>query len=98
MKRGFDCHNFASEFNECKKRRDLHLFNEIQNWETSHFQGLRNENRSLYLKNLEEEKVELEKSFNSVPASEGSAEKRWRLYTDLMQTKWRIGYLEKLVN
>ena len=96
MKRGFDCHKYASEFNECKRRRDMRIFHEIQTWEKSHYQGLKPSNKTNYLKTLHEEKQELEKQFESVPASEGFAEKRWKIYNDLIQTKWRVGYLESL--
>lgn len=96
MKRGFDCHKYASEFNECKRRRDMRIFHEIQAWEKSHYESLKPANKSNYIKTLQEEKQELEKLFEAVPASEGFAERRWKIYNDLIQTKWRMGYLEKI--
>lgn len=97
IKRGTDCARFSSEFNECKRRRDSLIFREIQDWETEKFKNLKSENKKVYLKNLEEERAAFQNSFENIPAIENSAEKRWRVYTDLLQTKWRINYLEKLI-
>jgi len=97
IKRGTDCARFASEFNECKRRRDSIMFREIQDWETDNFKGLRIENKKTYLRDLQEERSGLQNTFENLPASENSAEKRWRIYTDLLQTKWRINYLEQLI-
>ena len=74
----------------------MRIFHEIQAWEKSHYESLKPANKSNYIKTLQEEKQELEKLFEAVPASEGFAERRWKIYNDLIQTKWRMGYLEKI--
>lgn len=90
------CHSFSHEFNQCKRRRDMAIFNEIRDWEREKFTGLKNDNKEIYIKSLEEELGVLKNDFEKIPASESTAEKRWRINADIMQTKWRIEYLKAM--
>jgi hypothetical protein len=95
--RGEECDRYSSEFNQCKRRRDMQLYHEIEQWETEHFNKLKPEVKNLYLSSLQEELQNLKKNFENTPASEETAEKRWRINADIIQTKWRIGYLKNIL-
>ena len=95
-KRAEDCHIYSNEFNQCKRRRDMLIFHEIQEWEIEHIKKLKPELQNIYISSLQEELQQLRLNFEKVPASENTAEKRWRINADIMQTKWRIEYIKKV--
>ena len=98
VKRGEDCHKYANEFNQCKRRRDMQIFQEINKWEVEHVSQLKPEVQKIYVSSLKEELHQLYTNFENTPASENTAEKRWRINADIMQTRWRINYLKTYEN
>lgn len=95
--RGEACDKYASEFNNCKKRRDMTLFHDIKEWETERFNSLKPPLKSLYINSIKEEHEQLMKKFEETPASDENSEKRWRINADIIQIRWRLDYLKKLI-
>lgn len=98
VQRAEHCHKYSNEFNQCKRRRDMHIFHEINQWETEHVSELKPELQKIYYSALQEELQQLSFQFEKTPASEGTAEKRWRINADIMQTRWRINNLKDKFN
>lgn len=91
--KGKYCHEYTSAFNQCKRRRDMQIFHEIKQWETEKYGTLPEELRLVYLGGLQQELNELREQFENTAAVEGNSSKRWRIHSDILQTKWRISYL-----
>jgi len=92
------CQPYTQEIYHCKRRRDLNIWANIKEWETERVTAMTAPVKRLYANALREELKELNDEFEQVPASEDNRSKRWKLSSDIMQTEWRLGYVEKLVS
>jgi len=97
VKRARYCHKYASELNQCKRRRDMRIWAEIKSWEDERVQNLKPELRQVYLNSLKEELHELKSEFEKVTATDENANKRWRLNADILQTQWRVSNIDTLL-
>lgn len=92
------CQSSTQDLYHCKRRRDINIWANIKLWETDRVTAMTTQMKGLYANALRDELKELKAEFEQVPASEENLSKRWRLSSDIMQTEWRLGYVEKLVS
>ena len=94
LQRAEACSTQTSVLNQCKRRRDMQIFHAIREWETEKYQSLPESLRPNYLSRLTQDLDQLKTRFEGIPATEANASLRWRMNSDILQTQWRLNYLQ----
>lgn len=88
------CGSQIIEFYFCKKKRDNHLFGQLEKWETTKFSKLNDEEKKNYLDNIDAETKEIKSQLSQIPQDIENKNRRWRFESDIQQNEWRRSFLD----
>ena len=93
------CGLHAKHYYMCRRERDAQVFSAIKRWEQEYLASSVKEPaaREAYIKQVEEERAQLDAEYAKTPITIGNKHRRWRMQADLEQLKWRVDYLRAAV-
>ncbi|CAD8122785.1 unnamed protein product [Paramecium sonneborni] len=91
------CPKEYKKFLECKRDRDLKLFNALQKWEIQRVKDHNPAMQQLYKQGLQNKISRLTEAVSTMPTNFWYLHKRQRYQTDIEQLQWRLFNLNKYV-